>query len=406
MGSLRGLADGLTRRVRGLDRRRCEGLGRRGRRLPTVVAILSVTAMGGCCTHHHQGVSSGPDLTEIARFDEPATGLAVTPDGRIFISHPRLFSIPAVGVVEIMRDGEHRPYPDRAWNDWDGRRGASAGRAFISPQAIELDERGNTLWVLDPAKRGAARRGTVAGGPKLVAIDLETDRVRWVIGFDRTVAPRRSYLNDVRIDAERQVAYITDSGLGALVVVDLATGRARRRLADDPSTQAERGYVPVIGGCRWTTFFGIRPRVHADGIALSTDREWLYYHALTGTTLYRVPTRMLGDPGLSDAVVGATVETVASTGAVDGMRMDRDGHLYLTALERDAIVRRRPDGTLETVVQDGRIRWPDSIAIVQGESGRMLYFTVTQIHMAWPFNWGRSVSDEPYRLFRIELPEP
>lgn len=40
---------------------------------------------------------------------------------------------------------------------------------------------------------------------------------------------RRS-LNDVRFDLGREVAYLTDSGKGGLVVLDLATKKARRVL--------------------------------------------------------------------------------------------------------------------------------------------------------------------------------
>lgn len=353
---------------------------------------------------HTKTTSTGPEPIEVARFEHPVTGVAATPDGRVFVTQPRLFTKPTDAVLEVLPDGGHRPYPDRRWNRWDGRAGASAKRAWVSPQAIELDPAQSLLWVLDPGKGGLVR-GVVEGGAKLVAVELATDRVRRVIDFDRRAAPRRSYLNDVRIDPVREVAYITDSGRGGLLVVELATGRCARRLADHPSTHAEPGYTPRVGGRRWTTFFGITPRVHADGIELSADREWLYYHALTATTLYRVPTRSLRDPSITEAALGEAVEALGRTGAVDGMRLARDGALYLTALEQDAIVRRSPDGDAEVVVRDSKIRWPDTIAVVVDATGRRtMYFTVSQIHQAWPFNWGRNAMSDPPRLFRVSLP--
>jgi hypothetical protein len=45
----------------------------------------------------------------------------------------------------------------------------------------------------------------------------------------------------------RQVAYLTDSGAGAIVVVDLAAGTGRRLLAGHPSTRSEE-ITLTIGG--------------------------------------------------------------------------------------------------------------------------------------------------------------
>ena len=57
----------------------------------------------------------------------------------------------------------------------------------------------------------------VADGPKLVEIDLKTNKPARVIAFDEDVAPQGSYLNDVRFSPDGKTAYMTDSGaVGAL----------------------------------------------------------------------------------------------------------------------------------------------------------------------------------------------
>lgn len=61
----------------------------------------------------------------------------------------------------------------------------------------------------------------VPGGPKLIKIDLKTNRVVQTIPFGEEIAPKKGYLNDVRIDTNTATAYITDSGKDAIVVVDL-----------------------------------------------------------------------------------------------------------------------------------------------------------------------------------------
>jgi sugar lactone lactonase YvrE len=350
--------------------------------------------------HHDATPHVGPPLQEVARFRTPVTGVAVSPEGRVFVSLPRMIYRPRHAVVEILPSGEQRPYPDETWNRWDGAK-ATAPDAFVCAQSVHIDDSGRTLWVLDPAK-GGPLSNVVPGGPKLVAVDLASDRVVRTIRFDDKAAPRKSYLNDVRVDSSRQVAYITESGIGALLVSDLTNGQTRRLLEGHVSTKAEPDYVPVIGGKRWTIFLGIRIRGHVDGLALDRRGGWVYYHPLTGGTLYRVPVRALDDAAVDEATLTAAVERLAHTGGADGMRMDDAGRLYITAIEQDAVLRYQPDGAPQTVVQDSRLRWPDSMDIHEVQGRRRLFVTSSRIHETWPFNWGRSLA-EAYYLFCVDL---
>jgi hypothetical protein len=103
----------------------------------------------------------------------------------------------------------------------------------VCVQSVVVDDQ-DALWVLDPAS--PKTEAVVKGGPKLVKIDLAT-RVTQSVIFDEDVAPERSYLNDVRLDTKTGHAFITESGTGAIIVVDLKSGKARRLLASDPSTK-------------------------------------------------------------------------------------------------------------------------------------------------------------------------
>jgi hypothetical protein len=118
-------------------------------------------------------------------------------------------------------------------------------------QSVVADAR-NRLWILDTGSVKFAP--VVAGGAKLVAVDLATDKVVKSIVFPPDVALPTTYLNDVRFDLRQGtegVAYITDSsdkGPNAIIVVDLASGKARRRLNDHPSTKAEPKFLPFVEG--------------------------------------------------------------------------------------------------------------------------------------------------------------
>ena len=365
------------------------------RRLSVLALALLLTACGKPADVGSRGDDAAPDgLVEVAAFDTTQiTGVAVA-GARLFVNAPHWGTRPAAAVMEVLEDGTTRPYPDATWNAQAG----SPRQRFVCVQSVYVDPRNpGTLWILDPASPGF--QGVVPGGAKLVAVDLATDTVVRTIAFDARTAPTGSYLNDVRVDAAQATAYLTDSNLGALVVVDLATGEARRVLDAHPSTAPDTSYVLRPGGRPLDGPDGTPVRIASDGLALSPDDAFLYYHALTGTHLYRVPTAALAATAAAPATLGAGVEDLGPTVATDGMIMDAKGRLYHSAIERDAVVRRLPDGRLETVVEDARLKWPDSFALAADD---MLYVTTSQIHLMPQYNDGQSLRTEPYRVFRLD----
>lgn len=336
-------------------------------------------------------------LALVARFEHQVTGVAVSETGRIFVNFPRWTEDSAVSVAELI-DGTPRAYPDAEWNGWRNakKNEISPEDHFVCVQSVVCDGRG-ALWILDPA--APATSHLVKGGPKLVRIDLASDKVAQVIPFGTDVAPEGSYLNDVRFHANGRRAYITDSGAtGALIVVDLETGKARRVLDGHPSTQAEKDVVVRHGGRPLRRSDGRGAEFAADGIETSPDGAYVYWQALTGHTLYRIPTEALDDESLSADALGGQVERVGEVGVSDGYWMDGEGRLYLSAAEEDAVKRRLPDGTIETVVQDERLRWPDSFA--QGPDGT-IYVTSSHIMDNKWFN-PEAKPATPTELWRIE----
>jgi sugar lactone lactonase YvrE len=350
----------------------------------------------------HTVVNNAPDrapLEIVAEFPlRQVTGVTVSTDGRVFVNFPLWNPEHYQGAVaEVMQDGTLRSYPDEKWNMWRPGMRLALDKHFVCVQSVVADGEGS-LWVLDP---GAPQfEGPLPGAAKLVQIDLETNEVERVVQFDDTIVPKGSYLNDVRIDLAHDHAYMTDSGLGALIVLNLETGEAHRVLDDHPSTSAE-DIVPMIGNRPLrVTGSGDVPQIHSDGIALDRDAEYLYYHALTGYHSYRVPTTALRDLWGRPESLAAAVEDLGSDAITDGMHLDAEGNLYFTALEYDGILKRTPRGDLQPVVIDERLRWPDTLAI--GPDGE-LYITTSQIHLGERFVGNDVSRQEPYRVFRIDL---
>ena len=335
-----------------------------------------------------------PALTLVAAFDHQVTGVTVTDGGRTFVNFPRWTEDTAVSVAEVLDDGSLRPYPNDAWNAWRNANDASPGDHWVCVQAVVAD--GDSVWVLDPAAPATAH--LVPDGPKLVEIALEGDRVVRAIAFGEDVAPEGSYLNDVRFSPDGATAYITDSGWrGALVVVDLASGTARRVLDGHPSTQPEDDVTVEVDGERLSRPDGRGAVFAADSIALSNDGETLYWKALTGKTLYRIATSALRDEGLGADALGEAVEAVGETEITDGLWIHSSGRFFLTAVEKYAVIER--DGDAETVaVQDDRLRWPDTMS--EGPDGAM-YVTASHIQDSPWFNPEADAS-VPSALFRFD----
>jgi hypothetical protein len=112
------------------------------------------------------------------------------------------------------------------------------------------------------------------------------------ITLDENVAPKRSHLNDVRLDTKTGHAFITESGTGVLIVVDLKSGKARGQLANDPSTKLEPEAEIVVDVMKIIDpETGNAPAFQADRIAFDKEGGWLYYHALMAKTMYRIKTK-------------------------------------------------------------------------------------------------------------------
>jgi sugar lactone lactonase YvrE len=291
----------------------------------------------------------------------------------------------------VASDGSVKPFPDEYWNRWD-RKTENAGKQFVCVQSVVVDDT-DTLWVLDPA---APLLGPIIpGGPKLVGIDLKNNHVSRVILFGPDVAKPDSYLNDARFDNKNHFAYITDSGAGGLVVLDMSSGQARRLLDGDPSTMADAKVSIVVDG-KPVLAAGKPPQINADSIALSPDGQYLYFKPLTAATLYRIRTEILRDSNASSAQVAGAVEKVAAVFPSDGFWIDSKGNLYLSDINHDAVWRRSPDGKMEEIVQDRRLQWPDTFS--EGPDGS-IYITASHINESPTFNQGKSTRKLPYGVF-------
>ncbi len=331
------------------------------------------------------------ELQQVATYEQQGTGVACSKDGRIFICFPRWEQDVAVSVAEL-KNGQLVPYPNAEWNAWRNAKPLTPTDHFICVQSVTVDPQGY-LWILDPAAPGL--EFIIPQGPKLLKVDLKTDKVVQAIHFGLDSAPQGSYLNDVRVSPDGRWAYLTDSGAkGALVVVDLRAGKARRVLDGDPRTQPEPGVNVVVNGQELRRPDGRGPQFAADSLALTVDGKTVFWQPLTAHTYYAADAASLqaGRP---------SVRTAGTSIVADGYWIARDGRFYTTSPEDNSVKLRGPDNSLQIVAQDPRLLWPDSMAEMPDGS---LLVTASDIQDMAIWHDKGSTRTQPYKLFRFSPP--
>ena len=320
-------------------------------------------------------------LETVLEYPEPIGNVAVSADGRVFFTvHPE--SRPTGNrLLEYVR-GAAVPYPD----------GASQLELFDTVLGLMIDGQ-NRLWSIDHGFHGLR-------SARLVAIDLEDGGIVLDYRFPKEIAPAGSFLQDVQVSDDGTTVVIADASFfrkqPALIVVDVATGDARRVLEGDASVAAENTLIRA--GDTEMSYFGgsYTLRGGVDGIALGP--EWLYFAALSGSGLYRVRLADLRNRSLSAAELSARIERVADKPLSDGLSLDVEGNVYITDVEHGAICVVGDDGKLRTLVRSPAIRWPDALSF--GPDG-WLYVADSALQDVILKSRGHIGARAPYEIFRI-----
>ena len=321
-----------------------------------------------------------PKLEVVAKSSYQWTGVTVSPSGRIFVCFPSWGNHPDYHIGEVL-NGE--VYPLRELDEH---------ASFVCVQSVVADATNDALWVLDAGKRSKQDQAT--SEPKLFMVDLSNNEILRIYNLPSGIALPDSMMADFRVDNARGVAYITDSGHGGIIVLDLNTGNAWRALTDIPEVRARlqaiyfpTGLFSELGDC--------------NGLELSKDKKLLYFSALGGDILYSVPTATLLDQSLSVAQRQEQIQAInVQNVPTDGM-VFLDDALYMGALSSEGIWEFFLDepniteaGAILNLGVD--IRWADSFARAADNS---LYFTTSAFnypvdqqapyelyHMVWPKN--------------------
>jgi len=327
-----------------------------------LILLLGIISLVGCKSTNVEPQDSKQIVTVKTFTGQQVTGISLSDTGRMFANFPRWRKGVENSVVEVSDQGVSNPYPNKSWNTWEIGKDIQDS-SFVGVQSVIAFE--NDLYVLDTRN---PQFKEVLDNPRIFVFDLKTDNLKRTYVLPKDSFHQNSYINDLRIDNKNHKAYLTDSGHAGLIMLDLNSGEAKRVLNDHPSTLAETDHL-MIDGKKWVN------KVNSDGIALDTKNGILYYHALSGYSLYSIKTDVLINGSEKD--MEENVKLVAKTSAPDGMILDKYGNLYLADLEDHSIMKFDiATKKMSVFAKAKKIRWADTFSIYNN----YLYFTNSRIN--------------------------
>nr|WP_242400917.1 major royal jelly family protein [Acetobacter okinawensis] len=138
--------------------------------------------------------------------------------------------------------------------------------------------------------------------PKLIEIDPAANAVLRTVHVDPNALRPGSILSGIAVHGS--TAYVPDSGVAGLLVIDTASATTKRFLDHHPDLVASRPIVTPNGPVRDST--GHYAAVDASMIAVSPDGSWLVLQA-PGQYLSRVSTAIFTDPDITPAAFEESV---------------------------------------------------------------------------------------------------
>ncbi len=360
------------------------------------IYLLTVVFVAGMASQTQLTLAQTPQLQKVyADNTYQFTGVAVSKTGRLFVTYPYWSNTYKYAVVEVMPNGTAKPYPDAAMNSW--KKGEDGQNKWVCVQTAYVDD-DDYLYIVDPAAPFLAK--VISNSNKVVKFNLKTNKIEKVYRFGNTL-DNNSYINDIRVDTKKQMAYLTNSGTGGIVILDLKSGKSRQVLEAEKSTTPDPNHKFIIDGKEFKKQ-GQPAKFNSDGIALTPNGDWLYYKTINDKILYRIKTSSLLNEKLTKQQLSGEVQNLGEVVNTDGMIFDKQGNLYLGDIVNYRMVKLNPDLKATVWFKSPLLIWPDTYSI--SDDG-YIFITTSQINKQPDYNNGVNKRNSPYMVYKVKLPQ-
>lgn len=329
------------------------------------------------------------EIETVATFDAstPPGNIGIGPDGRIFLSVHEFYGQP-LKLIELMKDGSVRPYPNKEWAHMPETPG---GAGLYGVLGLNVDENG-ILWMLDTSGNNRAGR--------LIGWHTSTETLHQIIYLAAPIIEASSFLNDLAVDSKNGFIYIADTAgndKAALIVVNLKTGAARRVLEGSKFTLPEDIDMVIDG--RTIALGGSPARLGVNPITIDPSYEWLYFGSMSGTSIYRIKTADLHNAEFDTATLEAKVQRYGDKPISDGITIDGGGNVYVTSITDNSIGVVRSNGKYETLFKSDELSWSDGFAYGPDHK---VYVTINELHRSPVLNNGKNGSKGKLKVMRFD----
>lgn len=314
-------------------------------------------------------------LSCLVESEYQMAGLAVTGNGRIFVSFPHWGANPADFSLGEVKDGTIYPLLQEV--NFASLRRLNYVMTAAGPRLFALDE-GRADADFDEGK-----------GPRIFAINIsgEAPAVERVYPIAGTSLAAGSLLSDIRVDRLTNKAFISDTGAAAILVLDLATGESYRALEKAPELRKNIQMIYFPSGV-------YNKLTDVCALELSEKNSLLFFSAMGGDIINSVPVKVLLDKKLTADARRKSIKPETLYGAPCTGMVRRDTWLIMGDLPDQGIWEfdfqdEVNKGSLFDVGID--VKWADSFAV---DGVNDLYFTESQYNLEFD-------NREAYKLYKI-----
>nr|QHF16625.1 yellow protein [Cepaea nemoralis] len=307
--------------------------------------------------------------------------------GIIYLTVPRLrftTGVPSTlnRIIQKEKSSVLTPFPD-----WAAQELGNCN-ALQCAMSMEVDPISGLMYVIDTGRSGvfgnniSGQPTPVICPPKLVVYDLADGSLVRSHNFpEDLVSNTTNFLNDIVIDRggpgckTARWIYITDAVDSKLVVFNLVTNKTHIIHHESMDYEPGDGSNITVNGVSYIFETPI------DGLAISSDFEYVYYCALGSKKLYQVPSSVVRQEGADFASkVRLVGSKISQTG---GMTYGTD-NLFYGALIKNSVYKWEVtkdaqskggnvglvelDTESEVVRDDERLRFPDSFTVDENQN--------------------------------------